>query len=100
MGRRPVKKPLEGPQGDWSLRLFPDEASAWLPDATPDPPPPLELVWWLSHCEPLVLMAARRRTTRAWHSYVVLPEGPKEARGQEDAVALEEGGGADRSGSG
>jgi hypothetical protein len=53
-------------------RLFPKEADAWLP-LLPEPDEPLDLVWWLSHREPLVLMAARRHTTRAWHSYVVLP---------------------------
>ena len=53
-------------------RLFPTDADAWLP-LLPEPPGPPDLVWWLSHWEPLVLMAARRHTTRAWHSYVVLP---------------------------
>ena len=57
-------------------RLFPKEAEAWLPEL-PEPDEPLDLVWWLSHWEPLVLMAARRHKPRAWlcawHSYVVLP---------------------------
>ena len=65
MGRRLAEKPE---------RLFPDAAAAWLPDATPDPLLPLELVWWFSHRAPLVLMAARRHWTRAWRSYVVLPQ--------------------------
>ena len=49
------------------------EKNFLFPDAN-DPQEPLDLVWWLSHCEPLVLMAARRHWTRAWHSYVVLPK--------------------------
>jgi hypothetical protein len=54
-------------------RLFPTDKEAWLPEL-PEPPGPPELVWWLSHIEPLVLMAARRHKIQAWHSYVVLPQ--------------------------